>query len=74
MKDQSRPVKQHEPVSLELGIRALEHEKLAYASSTLQTVAAMNFDVGYRAGLEHAIQTLRNLDAANQKPRKDPAP
>jgi len=65
-------MKQSEPVNLELGIRALEHEKLAFASNTLKTAAAMNYDVGYRAGLEHAIRTLRNLNAANRKPGEYP--
>lgn len=65
-------MKQPELVTLELGIRALEHEHRAFVSSTLKTVGAMNYDVGYRSGLAHAIQTLKNLDVADQQHREDP--
>jgi len=67
-------MKQHELVNLELGIRALEHEKLVSGLTNAATQWQAGYDTGYRAGLEHAIQTLRNLNAANQQSGEDARP
>jgi len=65
-------VKQPELVNLELGIRALEHEKIAGGLTNAATQWQAGYDTGWRSGLEHAIQTLRNLNVANQKPGEEP--
>jgi len=62
-------MKRPEPVNLELGIRALEHERLAMCPSTV-TFTEADYAAGYRRGLDHAIQTLRNLNVANQAPEE----
>lgn len=60
----------HPPlVTLELGIRALEHEALAYCALPTSV-----WDSGVQEGLERAIKILQNLNIANQQLRKDPRP
>jgi hypothetical protein len=61
-------VKHPEPINLELAIRALEHEKIVSSLTNATSQWQAGHDSGWLAGMDHAIETLRNLNAANQKP------
>lgn len=61
-------MKHPEPINLELAIRALEHEKLVSGLTNAATQWQAGHDSGWRAGMDRAIETLRNLNATNQKP------
>lgn len=66
-------MKQPEPMTLELGIRALERERLAFGLGTPSTNAVrIAFEAGTAHGLDKAIRVLQNLDAANQRHGEDP--
>lgn len=64
--NQGATVKHPEPINLELAIRAIEHEKIVGGLTNATSQWQAGYDSGWLAGMDHAIETLRNLDAAGR--------